>query len=77
MKKLLKDSGFSGMKVMEFAFDSRDASGNEYLPHNYVKNCVAYAGTHDNDTIVGWFKDASDEDVDIVKNTFALQMTQI
>jgi 4-alpha-glucanotransferase len=63
VKKLLEDSSFPGMKVMEFAFDSRDASGNEYLPHNYVKNCVAYAGTHDNDTIMGWFEDAEEEDV--------------
>lgn len=63
VKKLLKDSGFPGMKVLEFAFDSRDASGNEYLPHNYVENCVAYTGTHDNDTVMGWFEDASDEDV--------------
>lgn len=62
VRKLLKDSGFPGMKVMEFAFDSRDASGSEYLPHNYIPNCVAYAGTHDNDTILGWFAEASAED---------------
>lgn len=63
VKKLLSDSGFPGMKVIEFAFDSRDSSGSEYLPHNYVRNCVAYAGTHDNDTIMGWFEDAEEEDV--------------
>ena len=62
VRKLLKDSGFPGMKVLEFAFDSRDSSGNEYLPHNYIPNCVAYAGTHDNDTILGWFADADPED---------------
>lgn len=62
VRKLLKDSGFPGMKVLEFAFDSRDFSGNEYLPHNYIPNCVAYAGTHDNDTILGWFADADPED---------------
>ncbi len=62
VKQLLADSGFPGMKVLEFAFDSRDASGNEYLPHNYVRNCVAYAGTHDNDTILGWFQDVDEND---------------
>lgn len=67
VKKLLADSGFPGMKVMEFAFDSRDSSGNEYLPHNYVKHCVAYAGTHDNDTIMGWIAEADEADVDYAK----------
>lgn len=62
VRQLLKDSGFPGMKVLEFAFDSRDDSGTEYLPHNYVSNCVAYPGTHDNDTILGWFQDACPED---------------
>lgn len=56
VKQLLKESGFPGMKVLEFAFDSRD-SGNasDYLPHNYTENCVVYTGTHDNETINGWF----------------------
>ena len=49
--QLLEDSGFPGMKVLQFAFDSRE--GNEYLPHRYPKNCVVYTGTHDNDTIMG------------------------
>ena len=45
------------MKVMEFAFDARDSSGaNEYLPHNYPENCVVYTGTHDNETVAGWFQ---------------------
>lgn len=67
VKQLLADSTFPGMKVMEFAFDSRDASSLEYLPHNYIPNSVAYAGTHDNDTIVGWFSEASEEDVAYAK----------
>ena len=43
------------MKVLQFAFDSREES--DYLPHNYNKNCVVYTGTHDNDTIIGWYKE--------------------
>ena len=62
VKQLLKDSGFPGMKVLQFAFDSRDESGAEYLPHHFIKHCVAYTGTHDNDTILGWFEDADAED---------------
>ena len=53
--KLLKDSGYPGMKVLEFAFDSRD-TGSDYLPHCYSPHCVVYAGTHDNDTIQGWMQ---------------------
>ncbi len=45
------------MKVLEFAFDSRDSGcANDYLPHNYPENSVAYTGTHDNETIAGWWK---------------------
>ena len=48
---------FPGMKVLEFAFDSRDSGcANDYLPHNYPENSVAYTGTHDNETIAGWWK---------------------
>ena len=56
VRKLLKDSGFPGMKVIQFAFDSREDS--DYLPHNYPKHCVVYTGTHDNDTVMGWMKSA-------------------
>ncbi len=61
VKRLLKASGYPGMKVLEFAFDSREES--DYLPHNYPRNCVVYTGTHDNDTVRGWFSTAAKEDV--------------
>lgn len=51
--ELVKNTGFPGMKVLEFAFDSREES--DYLPHNYTTNCVVYTGTHDNNTICGWY----------------------
>ena len=53
-RKLLFDSGFPGMKVLQFAFGS--GPYNAYLPHNYNANCVCYPGTHDNDTTAGWLK---------------------
>lgn len=67
VRDLLRDSGFPGMKVLQFAFDSRDNSGVEYLPHNFPEHCVAYTGTHDNDTILGWVQDADPEDVNCAK----------
>ncbi len=48
------ETGFPGMKILQFAFDSREES--DYLPHNYIKNCIAYTGTHDNDTFRGWYE---------------------
>lgn len=56
-----EESGFPGMKVLQFAFDTREES--DYLPHNYDKNCVVYTGTHDNDTVDGWFENANIDDV--------------
>ena len=63
--KLLADCGFPGMKVIQFAFDSREDS--DYLPHNYPTNCVVYTGTHDNDTIMGWMKTAPKASVKFAK----------
>ena len=55
VRRMVADSGYPGMKVLEFAFDSRDSSGaGDYLPHNYPRNCVVYTGTHDNETVRGW-----------------------
>ncbi len=61
--KLLNDSKFPGMKVLEFAFDSRDESN--YLPHSYSPNCICYAGTHDNETLTGWFENIAPEDLEL------------
>ncbi len=60
VNQLLKKSGYPGMKVLQFAFDSREES--DYLPHNYTANSVVYTGTHDNDTTVGWYQTISRRD---------------
>lgn len=68
VRQLVKDSGFPGMKVLEFAFDSRDTgSANDYLPHNYPVNSVVYTGTHDNETMTGWFKDILPQEREMVR----------
>lgn len=61
VKAMLAESGYPGMKIMQFAFDSRE-SGN-YLPHTYPRNSVVYTGTHDNVTTEGWRSNASAEDI--------------
>lgn len=60
--KLLHDSGWPGMKVLQFAFDSRDSSS--YLPHSYHNHCVCYTGTHDNAPLAMWRREAAAEDID-------------
>ena len=52
VEKFLEETGFHGMRVMQFGFDGDKK--NKHLPHNYVKKCVAYTATHDNDTTLGW-----------------------
>lgn len=54
--QLLEESGFPGMKVLQFAFDGN--WDNPYLPHNHIRRCVAYTGTHDNDTLASWWQNA-------------------
>ncbi|MBQ7821361.1 MAG: 4-alpha-glucanotransferase [Clostridia bacterium] len=53
VRRLLQSCGFPGMKILEFGFDGNP--DNEYLPHNYTKNCFAYTGTHDNDTFMSFY----------------------
>ena len=68
VKELLKESGFPGMRVFQFGFDKRDTGAqSDYLPHNYIDNCVAYTGTHDNPTIVSWFFEINDEERESVR----------
>ena len=55
--KLLEDTGFPGMRVVQFGFDGDDST---HLPHNYERNSVAYVGTHDNNTLLGWLWEASE-----------------
>lgn len=74
--QLLTDTGYPGMKVLEFAFDSRDGSGRVYQPHNYPAHCVAYVGTHDNDTALGWLSTADPEDVSLAREYLHLDPSE-
>ncbi len=57
--QLREESGLPGMKVLEFAFSGPD---NSYLPHHYAPHCICYTGTHDNNTAVGWYREAGEEE---------------
>ena len=60
VKKLQEDSGYPGMKVLEFAFDGDPT--NNYLPHNHKENAVCYTGTHDNETLRQWYEGAPEHE---------------
>ena len=66
VKKLLKQTGFPGMKVLEFAFDPD--GNNDYLPHNIEKNSVAYIGTHDNEPAMLWLDTVSEKTAKFAKD---------
>ena len=71
VKEFLEETGFPGMKVLQFAFDEREESN--YLPHTYTNNCIACTGTHDNDTFRGWFElTGNKSDVKYCKEYLAL-----
>ena len=63
--KLVKKTGYPGMKILQFAFDATGES--DYLPHKYPNNCVVYTGTHDNDTVNGWLATLNKKDLAFVK----------
>ncbi len=60
VKKLVEDSGFPGMKLLEFAFDSRESG--DYRPNTWTENTVCYTGTHDNQVLKEWFLEIEDAD---------------
>lgn len=64
VRGLIDHFGFPGMKILMFAFGA-DLPTNPYVPHNYIRNCLVYTGTHDNNTVKGWFeKEMSLDDKD-------------
>ena len=74
VRQLQLDSGYPGMKVIQFAFDSREES--DYLPHLYPVDSVCYTGTHDNVTLQQWFDEASPEDIAYAKAYLGLNQEE-
>ena len=73
VKQLLKDSGFPGMKVLEFAFYGENG---DYLPHNHVPNAICYTGTHDNLTLAQWLDEEKEEVVEHAKAYLGLNQEE-
>lgn len=69
--QLVKDTGYPGMKVMEFGFDSREAG--DYMPYGYDRNCVVYTGTHDNQTLSAWFDELKPEEQQLAREYLGLR----
>lgn len=73
VRRLRDDLGLPGMRILQFAFDATESGtafdpDNGFLPHNYVEHCLAYTGTHDNDTLSGWLSQASPSELDYVES---------
>ncbi|MCK4882682.1 MAG: 4-alpha-glucanotransferase [Candidatus Omnitrophica bacterium] len=67
VRKAMRKFGFPGMKILLFAFNG-DLKEHPYLPHNYKDDCVVYTGTHDNNTVLGWFEnEASDDEINNIR----------
>ena len=71
VRELLADSGYPGMKVLQFAFD--ESGESVYLPFRYESNCIVYTGTHDNETTKGWLEGLSKSNLDYVKRYIACE----
>ena len=71
--KLVKKTGYPGMKILQFAFDPREES--DYLPHNYPSNSVVYTGTHDNDSVNGWISALNRKDLAFAKKYIGIKRT--
>ena len=75
VKKLRTDFDLPGMKILQFAFDGHPE--HEFLPHNYPVRCVVYTGTHDNDTVVGWYESAPEKERDFCRRYLGRDGTDI
>ena len=60
--------GFPGMKILQFGFENPNE--NNFLPHNFVRNCVCYTGTHDNDTTLGWYQKCYEQSRDKLRRYY-------
>lgn len=74
LEKLVRETGFPNMKILQFGFNHREE--NNHMVHQFKENMLAYTGTHDNQTIMGWFKEADIEDKEYVKEYFKLDKVE-
>ena len=77
VENLRKKYNLPGMYILQFAFDDKYNPKNPYLPHNFSENNVVYTGTHDNDTILGWFENLKKEKLEMLINYFMQPLEDI
>jgi len=70
-------NGFPGMRILQFAFDKNESRRFHFLPHHYVSNSIVYTGTHDNDTVCGWFDHQSESNRDYVRRYLNSRCDQV
>lgn len=75
VRELKEQTGFPGMAILQFAFGGK--ADNPYLPHNLIADSIIYPGTHDNDTTLGWYQDATPETQDQVRRYFSISGEEI
>ncbi len=74
VRQMVRDTGFPNMKVLQFGFDTNDfGATNDYLLHNIPEHCVVYPGTHDNDTVNGWFRQLTVAEKDCIRQYFGCE----
>jgi 4-alpha-glucanotransferase len=73
--ELRDDFNLPGMRILQFAFG--DSESNYFLPNHYISNTVAYSGTHDNDTTLGWWNTASEHEKSFAKHYLACDGSEI
>ncbi len=81
VRELRDGLGFPGMRILQFAFDAHESSvafdpGNGFLPHNYPEHAVVYTGTHDNNTVRGWWEGASREERDYTRRYMGVSVDE-
>lgn len=69
--EMVQETGFPGMKVLQFAFGEDENNG--YLPHKYIRNCIVYTGTHDNETTRGWLETLNERELEFVRSYTACE----
>ncbi len=73
--ELREEFNLPGMKILQFAFDSGEE--NNFLPHTYTQNCIVYTGTHDNDTVLGRYKESTESEKQMMRNYFNIDESDV
>jgi len=77
VEALRDTNSFPGMRILQFAFENADDRTSVFIPHNHIKNSVVYTGTHDNDTLVGWYACRTDAEKAKIDSYFGYHLSDV